>query len=366
MPWNWELPEWPHFRYDAKEIAELEKEFLLGAGQLFAYLKAVGEKEYRQFIVEILSSEGIESSRIEGEILDRESFQSSIRKHFRLGGDLKKPGLKEARLAKLLCAVYDTFDEPLTHEMLTHWHKLLFDGSNAIDDLGKYRTHDEPMQIVSHRYSDNTVFFQAPPSKNIHEEMSSFIDWFNSVDQNTSILTRAALAHVYFESIHPFEDGNSRLGRILVEKVLSQGIGRPVLIAVSSQLEKQKKSYYLELGKCNRTLDIGSWVLFFSKVIVQANKEAINGLYFLIEKSKILNELQEEINPRQEKALLRMFAEGPSGFKGGLSAKNYRAITKASSASATRDLADLVNKGALVKTGQLRHRRYFLNLINNN
>ena len=266
-------------------------------------------------------------------------------------------------MAQLLCDVYESFDGPLTHEMLWQWHSLLFNNTSNITDCGKYRTHAEPMQIVSNRYGSPIVFFEAPPSTRVFHEMERFIHWFNSTRASGSILGRAALAHVYFESIHPFEDGNGRIGRVLVEKVLSQEIGRPILMAISKILERRRKEYYSALEQCNCALDVQSWVLFFSSIILQAHEESMHLLHFLIEKSKMLNTLSEQINPRQMKVLLRMFAEGPVGFKGGLSAESYIAITKTTRATATRDLTDLVEKGVLVKTGELRYTRYQLNLI---
>lgn len=265
-------------------------------------------------------------------------------------------------MAKILCHVYESFDKPLTHEMLWQWHFRLFNDQSHIADPGKYRTHVEPMQIVSHRYDSAKVFFEAPPSKKILDEMSIFIDWFNSTRTSEPILGRAAIAHVYFESIHPFEDGNGRIGRVLVEKVLSQGIGSPILIAVSKVLEKRKKEYYAALERCNRTLEVNHWVEFFADAVLQAQEESMGLLYFLIEKAKMLTALSGQLNSRQEKVLLRMFAEGLNGFKGGLSAENYITITKTSRATATRDLTYLIQKGALVKTGELRHTRYWLNL----
>lgn len=362
MPWNWELSDWPKFRYDPSNIIQMEKKFLLGVGGASAYLKTIEAEEYNRFIVEILSSEGLESSKIEGEILDRESLQSSIKQQFGLQNVVKRGADKETRMARILCDVYESFDKPLTHEMLWLWHATLFKGLFNIEDCGKYRTHAEPMQIVSNRLGSERVFFEAPPSAKVFDEMTDFIDWFNSTNGSGSILGRAAIAHVYFESIHPFEDGNGRIGRILVEKILSQGVGRPVLIAISKKLEKRKKGYYAELEKCNRKLDVQDWVEFFSSVVLEAHEESMDLLYFLIKKAKMLNALTEQINPRQMKVLLRMFAEGLNGFKGGLSAENYIAITKTTRATATRDLTDLVKKGALVKMGELRHTRYRLNL----
>ncbi len=362
MPWNWELPNWPKFHYDPDRIAHLERQFLLSVGSAFAYLKTIDPQEYRRFIVEILSVEGLESSRIEGEILDRESLQSSIQQHFGLHRAKKSRTDKESGMAELLCTVYETFDKPLTHAMLCDWHAMLFQEASGVADRGRYRTHAEPMQIVSNRYDSPKVFFEAPPSDRVPHEMALFVNWFNSTNGSESILGRAALAHVYFESIHPFEDGNGRIGRVLSEKILSQGVGRPILIAISKMLEKRKKEYYAALEKCNQTLEVQEWVEFFVDVVMLAHKESMNLLYFIIEKSRMLNALSGQINERQTKVLLRMFAEGPNGFKGGLSAENYIAIAKATRPTATRDLTDLVEKGALIKTGQLRHTRYHLNL----
>ncbi len=361
MPWSWELPDWPHFNYHPEQIAQLEKQFLLNVGSSLAYLKTIEEKDYAYFIVEILSTEGLESSRIEGEILDRESLQSSIKRHFGIKTTLKRGSEKESAMAAMLCDVYETFDQPLTHEMLWKWHSMLFDGSSHIADKGGYRTHLEPMQIVSHRFGSPVVFFEAPPSSKVSKEMAKFIEWFNATKKSGSILGRAAIAHLYFENIHPFEDGNGRIGRILVGKLLSQEIEHLVLIAISKLLEKRRKEYYKALEECNHTLDVHPWVEFFSSIILQAHEESMQLLTFLIKKSKMLGTLSDQINPRQMKVLVRMFEEGPSGFKGGLSAENYIAITKTTRATATRDLADLVEKGALLRSGELRHTRYYLN-----
>lgn len=373
MPWNWELPDWPRFRYDDTQIAQKERLFLLKVGSACGVLKHVPEQDYKQFIVEILSSEGVESSRIEGEFLDRESLQSSIKRHFGIHvgthTEREREKHKEKGMAQLLCDVYASFDRQLTHEMLWQWHNELFHAEQFasqphLEVFGAYRTHPEPMQIVSSRYDSHRVFFEAPPSAQVPREMSQFVDWFNRTNTTESIsqsvLSRAAIAHVYFESIHPFEDGNGRIGRVLVEKALSQGVGRPILIAISKVLERRKKEYYAALEMCNRTLEVGYWVEFFVDSVLQAQEESMKLLYFLVEKSKLLTAVKEQLNPRQEKALLRLFAEGPNGFKGGLSADNYISITKTSRATATRDLNDLVQKGALVKSGELRHTRYWL------
>lgn len=362
MPWNWQLPDWPEFTTDFDQVFCLERQFLLETGKASAFLKNVDEMEKNNFIVEILSVEGFESSKIEGEILQRMSLQSSIKKQFGFVKDAHDVISKEASMAEVLHRVYETFDQPLTHEMLCHWHAILFQHSTKLEEIGRYRTHSEPMQIVSGRLDRSEVFFEAPPSNLVPREMERFIEWFNATEKSNSLFVRAAIAHVYFESIHPFEDGNGRIGRLLSEKILSQGVGCPVLIALSKFIEQHKKKYYAELGKCNRTLNASSWVEFFSEMILQSQKHAMRLIVFLIEKAKMLSALSGQLNPRQEKALLRMFAEGPDGFLGGLSAEKYIAITKATRSTATRDLVELVQKGALIKTGELRHTRYWLNI----
>ncbi len=362
MVWNWQLPNWPNFFYSSSEVASLEKRFLKGAGGSFAILKHLKEKDKKEFVIEVLCNEGLSSSEIEGEILNRASLQSSIQRHFGLLDNVQKLPLKELGVGDLMWKVYDSFHEPLTHEMLGEWHRLLMQGELKITDIGKYRTHDDPMQIVSARYDKCEIYFEAPPSRCVHEEMTAFIEWFNEALDEGSTLVKAAVAHVYFESIHPFEDGNGRIGRALVEKVLSRDLGCPTLIAVSQVIARRKKDYYKALANCNKTLDIRAWVRFFSEVILESQEESIAWIHFLIEKSQMMHHLESNINSRQKKVLLRLFSEGIKGFKGGLSAENYTTITKTSRATATRDLTDLVEKSALYKTGQLRHTRYWLNI----
>ena len=358
MSWNWQLADWPNFYYEAESIAPQERQFLLNLGGASAVLKSLESSEHKRFIIEILSQEGAESSRIEGEFLNRESLQSSLKKQFGLEFKPKQIRKHEVGMAELLSDVYASFRDPLTHETLWKWHALLFKDTE-IEHVGHYRTHLEPMQIISNRYDRPTIYFEAPPSAKVFTEMERFIEWFNA--PHPSILGKAAVAHVYFESIHPFEDGNGRIGRVLIEKILSKGIGKAVLIAVSKVLELRKKEYYASLGSCNKSLSATMWVNFLADAILQAEANASRLLQFLIYKNTLFSSLSAQINPRQEKALLRLFEEGPEGFQGGLSAGNYSSITKATSATATRDLADLVNLGALKKTGSLRHTRYWLN-----
>ena len=157
MKWNWQLSKWPKFIYDVSLIDELEKEFLQKIGGAVAVLKHLGDEKKRQFIVEILCTEGLNSAEIEGEILERESLQSSIQRHFGFITDHKKIPLREKGVGELMWKIYDTYDEPLTNKMLYEWHRLLMKNEYRISDIGKYRTHYEPMQIVSGRLDKQTI-----------------------------------------------------------------------------------------------------------------------------------------------------------------------------------------------------------------
>jgi Fic family protein len=312
--------------------------FLKGAGGIFAIIKYIAEEDRENFIVEILSSEGWNTSKIEGEVLQRESLQSSIQRNLNLKANYKKDQPMEKGVADLMCHVYKEYESELTHETLYYWHSLLFQSGANLDCVGKYRSHTDPMQIVSNKYGDSKVFFEAPPSSKIYDEMEHFIYWFNHSKDDYSPLARASIVHLYFENIHPFEDGNGRIGRALVEKALSQSLGNPTLITISKIIEENKREYYEALGECNSNLDASSWVTFFSNLIIESQKYSIEALEFLVSKSKLMHSLDGKINPRQEKTLIRIFDAGLEGFKGGLSAENYITITKASRATATRDL----------------------------
>ncbi|MDE3056115.1 MAG: Fic family protein [Verrucomicrobiota bacterium] len=361
MPWNWELSDWPNWTYDPALIAEREKKFLLSAGENHAYLKLVEQEARNEWMVDICCTEGVESWRIEGELLDRTSLQKSIRREFGLESD-EKEREKEKRAAFLLYDVYKKYAEPVTDAMLFSWHCKMFEGKSRIENIGTWRTHPEPMQIVSNRLGNARIYFEAPPSHRIPFEIQRYLDWLNGPSLTLPILVRASLSHLYFEAIHPFEDGNGRIGRLLVEKVISQSIGHPILIALSQGLEKRKKEYYKALGSTNCNLQADAWIEFFSKSILQAQEEALQLLLFLMAKTQFFSRLAGELSARQEKALRKMFAAGVEGFKGDLSAEKYIAITKTSRATATRDLNDLVEKGALVKRGELRHARYTLKI----
>src|ERR1700693_5242395 len=194
--------------------------------------------------------------------------------------------------------------------------------------------------------------------------MKQFIAWFNQSAPRgyhpLPALTRAGIAHLYFESIHPFEDGNGRIGRALSEMALSQALGMPTLLALSQTLQARVKTYYRMLKQSSKQNEISDWLVYFAQTILEAQGDTQRMIDFIIAKSKFLDRHRGLLNNRQEKAILRLFREGPKGFKGGLSAEKYIRITGASRATATRDLQDLVELKALTRTGERKGTRYHL------
>jgi Fic family protein len=364
MPWNWTLPDWPDFRYDASALEPFEQKFLLSSGEIVGAVHHVSQPDREQLRIELLSDEAMQTSAIEGEILDRLSVQSSLRRQMGLDPDSYPTKPREQGVAEMMVDLYSGFADPLDHETLFRWHRMLLSHDRRMETIGEYRQHTEAMQIVSGRIDRPTIHFEAPPSVQVMPEMERYVGWFNKTGPGGAIplrgLTRAGLSHLYFESIHPFEDGNGRLGRALAEKSLAQNIGQPSLIALAFTIEKERKAYYDQLEFHQKTLDVTEWLVWFAEIVLKAQQVTLDRVGFFISKAQFYDRHRDQLNDRQEKAIARMFREGPDGFKGGLSAENYLKITGTSRATATRDLQDLVEKGALRRTGERRHTRYWL------
>jgi len=369
MTWNWQQPDWPRFRWDAARISAAEGKFVLGTGIFVGASSHLGGAERSQLIVEAMSADALTTSAIEGEILDRASVQSSIQRQLGLAGDVRRTPPAEQGVAEMMVDLFSTSSEPVSDEMLYRWHRKLMAGRRDLVEIGKYRTGAEPMQIVSGGIGAPRVHFEAPPSVQVPGEMSRFIAWFNGTAPPGSdplpAITRAAIAHLHFESIHPFEDGNGRIGRALAEKALSQGFDQPAPTGLAGAILARRNSYYDALEQANKGNEITAWLAWFAEIALDAQRRTIAQVEFPIAKTRLLDRLRDSINDRQRKALLRMFAEGPGGFEGGMSAQKYSAITGASEATTTRDLAGLVEVGALIRTGQRKHTRYALNLSAN-
>lgn len=366
MKWNWQHKDWPDFIYDPIKFGSYEKQFMHKAGIMYGSMKHVSENDKETLTINLISDEALKTSEIEGELLNRDSLQSSIRKHFGLKTDNRKIPAAEQGVSEMMVDLYKNAQSSLNHDQLYLWHEMLMNGRRDLKSIGAYRSHGEPMQIVSGDYLDPTVHFEAPHSDAVMSEMDMFVSWFNRTgtggENELPPLIRSGIAHIYFESIHPFEDGNGRIGRAISEKALSQSLGRPTLIAIAQTIESKRKDYYAALQACSKGLDIDNWLEYFCKMVLQAQDHTQSMIDFLIEKSKFYERFDGQFNPRQAKAIERIFREGVGGFKGGLSAANYIKITGATRATATRDLQNLIEQGAFIKTGELKHTRYYLNL----
>ena len=365
MVWNWQLKNWPNFTWDKEKLECYEKDFILKSGVIIGSSKHISKEDKQELFIQLLSSEAVDTSLIEGEHLNRDSVQSSIKKELGLSVDEKKSTPAEKSIAMMMVDLYHNTDEPLTHKTLCHWHKLLMRHDPRVEVVGAYRIHEEPMEIVSGPDYAKKVHFVAPPSKTVPDEMSRFIKWFEDTSPSGNHplppLTRAGIAHLWFECIHPFEDGNGRIGRGIAEKILSQGYPDTMMTVLAKTLLKKRKDYYDQLGKASITLDINTWLKWFAKIVIDAQQNTNIWVHWIIEKASFMRKAQGQINERQEKVLLRLFQAGPEGFTGGLSAKNYMSITGTTIATTTRDLRDLVEKDLLRKTGERKSTRYYLN-----
>jgi Fic family protein len=364
MTWNWQRPDWPNFSWNRARLRKAEEHFLVGAGVFAGTVKYLGLTDRNQLTVEAIGAEAVTTSEIEGEMLDRASVQSSIRAQFGLETDNRRVKPAEQGIAEMMVDLYRSFAEPLSEERLFAWHRMLVKGRGDLRDIGRYRTDDEAMQVVSGAIHAPRVHFEAPPSSRMPKEMARFVKWFNRTAptgvEPLPALTRAGIAHLYFESIHPFEDGNGRIGRALSEKALGQCLGQPTLTALAATILIRRRAYYEALEAANKDNEVTPWLAWFAGVAIEAQRRTEARVEFLIDKTRLLDRLRGQLNERQEKALLRMLREGPEGFKGGLSAGNYATITGTSPATATRDLADMVAKGALTRAGERRYARYIV------
>lgn len=364
--WNWQRADWPNFRFEETQLAALEAEFLRQSGVFAGALRHVGEDDKKRITVELIQEEAFCTSEIEGEILNRESLQSSIRRNFGLATDDRRIPPAEQGIAEMMVDLYRNFAAPLSHSLLFRWQQMLLSGRRDLVDIGQYRTSEQPMQVLSGPLHNPRVHFEAPPFKIISSEMTRFVDWFNQTapggETPLPALTRASLTHWYFVSIHPFEDGNGRIARALAEKAISQGLNQPTLLALSREINNHRKAYYDILERSNTTNEISAWMGYFARTLLEAQAFAQRAVDFLIEKTKFFDRFRGQLNERQEKVLVRMFREGPAGFQGGLSAAKYAGITGTSRATVTRDLQDLFEKKALTRTGELKGTRYYLNV----
>lgn len=367
MKYNWQQKDWPEFQYNLQGIEDVLFAFAEETGHMSGILKALPEDIRVEAVINMMVSEAIKTSEIEGEYLSREDVVSSIRNNLGLNEKQDKVKDKKAQGAgELMVTVRNTFVDSLTEKVLFSWHTMLLRQSPGIT-VGAWRFHEEPMQVISGPLSKEKIHFEAPPSKQIPVEMQRFIQWFNDTapggtKQIKKAPVRSAIAHLYFESIHPFEDGNGRIGRAIAEKTLSQTIGRPVLLSLSQTIEADKKSYYAALETAQRSNEITPWIKYFVNTVFKAQIQAKNQIDFTLRKTKFFDQFKDKLNERQLKVIGKMLDAEPKGFEGGMTANKYVSITKASKATVTRDLQLLADLKVLISQGGGRSTHYVLNI----
>ncbi len=356
MAYNWQQKDWLGFQFSLDRVEGALLAFSEKVGRVSGILETLPEETKQDVIVDIILAEAIKTSEIEGEYPNRKDVLSSIRKN--LGLQYSPEHIKDksaAGLGELMTDVRKSFKEPLTDEKLFAWHQMLLRQHQRVA-IGKWRTHKEPMQVISGAMGKEKVHYEAPPASKVPGEMKQFIQWFNDTapggkSEIKQAPVRSSIAHLYFETIHPFEDGNGRIGRAIAEKALSQTIGRPVILSLSRTIEAKKNLYYESLEKAQRSNEITSWMNYFVKMVLDAQLEAETQIDFTLKKTRFFDRLKDQLNERQLIVIKRMLEEGPKGFQGGMNAAKYMGLTKTSKATATRDMQHLLEIGAFVLSG---------------
>lgn len=365
--YNWQQPDWPDFRYDLSALHESLFAIAEKTGRISGSFLHLTTSLQTEAVINFMLEEAVKTSEIEGEYISRPDVRSSIKNKLGLQVSKAVHDKRAQGVVEMLFDARDTFNQPLKETTLCEWHLMLFASSfNQHLRIGSWRTHTEPMQIVSGR-NERLVHFEAPPSKIVPQQMKQFIKWFNETapgkpNEIKFPAIRSAIAHLYFESIHPFEDGNGRIGRTIAEKALSQGFGYPGVLSLSQAIEANKKTYYAELNRASKSNEITNWINYFIKMILAAQTETETQINFILKKTKFFDTFKDILNLRQMKVAQRMLKAGTKGFEGGMSAKKYMAITDTSKATATRDLQQLFAINAFKQIGSGRNVHYELNL----
>lgn len=373
--WIWTRPNWPNFVYDAARAAPELTEAYTMSGLVAGKAIALRLGSTSNVVLEVLTAEVLSTAAIEGERLNAGSVRASLLRRF----GLNNAGSCDRHVDGLVDVVADAmmgYAQPLTEERLCRWQSALFPGSTtSIRSIatGRYRDHPEPMRIVSGPQWQENVHYEAPPSKEVPAHMQRFLDWFNNTapfpagateGQRIDGLARAAIAHVWFESIHPFEDGNGRLGRAIVDMAMTQHFRQPVrLISLSTQLEKNRCAYYDALNQEQRgDAEVTRWVQWFASQCSAAYEQTSQILDRVIEKRQFWEVHGNELPERKRSVLQRLLDDGNGGFLGGLNTDKYIKMTGISRATASRDLAEMVAAGQLWRNGAGKAIRYYVNV----
>lgn len=373
--WIWQHPKWPSFSWDVDAIAPLLRACTRTQGQLVGMMGASGTGANVERELDALLQNVITSSAIEGEQLNVGSLRSSLAKRLGLTCDERVTARSEG-LAELMLDAIQQHDAPLTFERLMHWHRLLLPEPSALTTypirVGMLRG-PEPMQVVSGRIDRPVVHFEAPAREGLEQKLDGFFYWFNSsrVDPTLDPLIRAGIAHLWFVTLHPFDDGNGRLARAITDLAMAQGEHQAIrFYAMSASILVRPQDYYRILERTQRgDLNITEWLVWFLQTLLHTLELAIQRIERVLAKAGFWQAHRDDgLSPEQTKVLNRLLngdllSEKPdAGFTGGISAAQYQAVAKVSKATATRHLHDLVEKSCLLKLpGGGRSTRYQIN-----
>ncbi|MEC7815379.1 MAG: Fic family protein, partial [Pseudomonadota bacterium] len=359
---TWQLDNWPNYTFDQRIGEHWTGQVLAAAQQMRGAIAVVPDDLTSEAKMDLLVSAAIETSAIEGESLNREDVRSSIRNHFLNPGDrqvVHDP--VAAGISALILEVMDLYDQPMSVERLHHWNRLVLPGGGS----GQWRTHTDAMQIVSGGIQNPTVHFEAPPSARVPTEMATFLDWFNGASHQLPGVARAAIAHLWFETVHPYEDGNGRVGRAIADVAVSQMLGQPLMMSLATVISRHGKAYYQQLNRASKdSMDVTPWVDWFGERVVEALKGAVSVIGYVVRKARFWDTLNtESLNDRQLKLIRKMLGQSAPAFEDGITAQKYQNLTRCSKATATRDLQSLVASGVLVPLqSKGRYARYALKL----
>jgi len=370
--WIWQHPDWPRFTWDGAALGGLLRDCQQLQGQLLGMAGAAANDLQAEDALDTLLSNIVNSSAIEGERLDVGSVRSSLAR--RLGvaeQDHRRTTAHAEALAELMFDATRHADTPLDLPRLLQWHRWLFTASDALLParlrVGELRG-PEPMQVVSGRIDRPTVHFEAPPRDGLEAQLAGFLDWFASSRQDATLdpLLRAGIAHFWFVTLHPFDDGNGRLTRALTDLALAQAQPQAIRFhAMSASILADRAGYYRVLETTQQGgPDISAWLHWFLTTLHHSLADALHRIDRVLAKARFWQAHRElALSAEQVKMLNRLLDGGERGFEQGLTARHYQAVAKVSKATATRHLADLLDKGCLRRLpGGGRSIRYEINL----
>jgi len=348
-----ELPHWTDLKWDNARLLPLLADVRHRQGRLLGRMERLGFQLRAEASLKTLTSDVVKSSAIEGEVLDAAQVRSSIARRLGLDfGGIVKVSRDVEGVVEMMMDATRNYSEPLTEERLFGWHASLFPtGRSGMRKMtvGAWRKAEtDPMRVVSGPAGRERVHFEAPTADRIPGEMSAMLGWFNS-DQGTDPVLKAGLAHFRFVTIHPFEDGNGRISRAIVDMALARAEGtKDRFYSMSAQIEAEKKQYYLNLEQSQKgDTNITSWMEWFLSCLGRAVAGAEEGLTDVLRKARIWEKIrsQSPINERQRKVINRLL----DGLEGKLSTSKYAKLADCSPDTALRDIGALIDRGILVQ-----------------